>query len=330
MAKAAVSLDRSLGAIEFAKENGCQLLLAHHPLIFNPLPSIDTRTHTGRGVLELAKNNIAFIAAHTNWDSAIGGINDRLVELLNLQDAKPFGGAGEVERLKLVFFCPPASSDQVIDALSEAGAGVIGAYRRCAFTHPGTGTFIGDETSNPTIGTPGNQEQIEELRIEMSLLAAKRRQVEKALLKSHPYEEPAYDFFISTPVAEQPAGRIGKLSNPTTLKELLATIDQTLETRSLAWGDPNEKISKVAVVGGAADGEWVAAQREGADILITGEVKQHVAVEATESGLAMIAAGHYATEHPGCAALRGRMAKAMPEIEWLLFTPSPGMNGRPL
>jgi putative NIF3 family GTP cyclohydrolase 1 type 2 len=73
----------------------------------------------------------------------------------------------------------------------------------------------------------------------------------------------------------------------------------------------------------------MSAQREGADVLITGEVKQHVAVEATESGMGLIAAGHYATEHPGSGALRDRMAEAMPEIEWHLFTPEPGESGRP-
>jgi dinuclear metal center YbgI/SA1388 family protein len=327
--RAAVSLDRSLGAIDFARRNGCQLLLAHHPMIFTPIQSVDSRTHIGRSILELAKNGIAFIAAHTNWDSAQGGINDCLAEILGVGDLRAFGGAAEVDRLKLVFFCPPDSVERVVDAASEAGAGVVGAYRRCAFSHAGLGTFIGDETTHPSIGVPGSRQEVDETRVEMTLLSGRRRSVEKAILKAHPYEEPAYDFLVASAVYEQPAGRVGKLSEPRTLSELTALVDARLETRSLAWGDGAKKLTKVAIVGGAADSEWVAAQREGADVLITGEVKQHVAVEATESGMTLIAAGHYATEHPGCGALRDRMAQAMPEIEWLLFTPEAGFHGRP-
>ncbi len=328
--RAAVSLDRSLGAVAFAAENDCQLLLAHHPLIFTPLDSVDTRSHVGRSVLELARRNIAFVAAHTNWDSARGGVNDTLCGILNLKDIHEFGTTSEVERMKLLFFCPEAKVPDLIDAVSEAGAGIIGAYRRCAFLSTGAGTFIGDATSSPTLGSPETLEQVQEVRVEMVLRADRRRAVERALLKAHPYEEPAYDLLPTAPHLEQPSGRIGTLTREMSLQELAALADERLETRSWVWGGAAKRIKKVAVVGGAADGEWMNAQREGADVLLTGEVKQHVAVEATESGMTLIAAGHYATEHPGAAALRDRMAVAMPEIEWQLFTPGAGFHGRPL
>ena len=327
--RALVSMDRSLGAIAYAGDHDCQLLLTHHPLIFTPLDTVDTKGHVGKSVLELAKRNIAFIAAHTNWDSARGGINDTLVDILELVEARAFGTAAEVQRLKLVFFCPEDQAATVIDAVSEAGAGVIGAYRRCAFTSPGSGTFIGDDTTRPTVGEPGLQTDVPELRVEMIVPAEKRRAIEKALLRSHPYEEPAYDLLETASHPEQPAGRIGKLVHPTTLADLAQLVEVRLDTKCWVWGDPHERVSKIAVVGGAADGEWMHAQREGAHVLITGEVRQHIAVEASESGMCLIAAGHYATEHPGSAALRDRMGAAMPEIEWLLFTPHAGLHGRP-
>ena len=327
--RAAVALDRSLGAVAFAAKHGCQFLLTHHPLIFEPLATVDTRSHVGRTVLELARQGIAFAAAHTNWDSAQGGINDTLCEIFGLKDVRPFGTAAAVDRLKLVFFCPAPDADRVIDAVSEAGAGVIGAYRRCAFSSQGTGTFIGDETTQPTLGTTGTLEQVPELRIELVLAASARRAVERALVKAHPYEQPAYDLYPLAPDPEQAAGRVGVIGE-LTLAQLAALADDRLHTRSWTWGDPNKSIRKVAIVGGAADNEWMNAQREGADVLLTGEVKQHIAVEATESGMTLIASGHYATEHPGSSTLKDRMAEAMPEIEWLLFTPDPGMHGRPL
>ncbi len=215
--RAVVSLDRSLGAVRFAKEIGAEFLLAHHPLIFTPLATVDTRTHEGRTVMKLIQQGMSFAAAHTNWDAAIGGINDTLAELFGLTDVSAFG------------------------MVSETG--------------------------------------------------------------------------------EQKLGRVGTLASPTTLTELAGHADRLLETRCWAWGDPTATITKVAIVGGAGDSEWAEAQRAGADVLLTGEVKQHIAVEASESGMALIAAGHYQTEHPGCAALRDRMAAASCRVDWVLYVP---------
>jgi dinuclear metal center YbgI/SA1388 family protein len=328
--RAVVSLDRSLGAVAFAAEAKAQLLVAHHPLIFRPLDTVDTRSHEGRTVVELIRNGTSFVAAHTNWDSARGGINDTLADLLELSDVTDFGHAAEVNSLKLVFFVPAHAADSVIDAVSGAGGGVIGAYARCAFANPGTGTFDAGASTNPAIGAAGERTQVDEVRVEMLVPSAKAGAVTRALVKAHPYEEPAYDLHVLRGNPEQPAGRVGSLAAPTTLAALLETVGAKLGVRAWAWGDADRRIRRVAVVGGAADGEWVAAQRAGADVLVTGEVKQHVALEAAESGFALIAAGHYQTEHPGCATLRDRLAKALPEVDWRLFTPAPGQHGRPL
>ncbi|HWD39674.1 MAG TPA: Nif3-like dinuclear metal center hexameric protein [Fimbriimonas sp.] len=327
--RAAVSLDRSLGAISFAKGNDCQLLLSHHPLIFTPLETVDTRSHVGRSVVELVRNDISFIAAHTNWDSALGGINDALVDLLGLEHVKAFGTASEVARYKLVFFCPEDCCQRLIDAVSEAGAGSVGLYSRCAFFSEGTGTFVAGEGTNPAVGSQGGREEIRESRVELVVPSDRRRAVVRALEKNHPYEEPAYELYLLDGDPEQAAGRVGELPQAITLQDLAGKLDSLLHSRCWTWGGRDEKVRKIAVVGGAADGEWMFAQRAGADVLVTGEVKQHVAVEAGESGMKILAAGHYATEQPGCVSLKGRMADALPEIEWLLYVPDEGRHGRP-
>jgi putative NIF3 family GTP cyclohydrolase 1 type 2 len=163
----------------------------------------------------------------------------------------------------------------------------------------------------------------------MVLPASKARTVEKAIRRAHPYEEPALDFFQLADRNEQPAGRVGALLAPVTLGDLLAEANSKLQTASWAWGDPGRSIRKLAVVGGAADSEWREARDAGADALLTGEVKQHIGLEAAEEGFAVIAAGHYATEQPGCAALRDRLAAEMADVEWLLYVPPIGFSGRP-
>jgi len=329
VSNAVVALDRSLGAVQFAAEWGAELLLTHHPLIFTPLASVDTRSHDGRTVVKLIRQGTSFIAAHTNWDAAVGGINDTLSEMLGLTAVTSFGMCAEVPQLKLVVHCPLDCVDSVIDAASDAGAGVIGAYSRCAFSSAGYGTYIGNKTTKPSAGQAGRQESVEEMRVEMVLMEACAKAVTKAVRQAHPYEEPAFDFFVLRSANEQPLGRVGTLREPMSLTDLAALVDQTLVTRSWTWGDPRSKVKKVGIMGGAADSAWMDAQRASADVLLTGEVKQQTGLEASESGMKMIAAGHYQTEHPGSAALRDRMQAAMPEIDWHLFTPEPGLNGRP-
>lgn len=330
LTKGVVSLDRSLAAVQFAADRGAELLVAHHPLIFEPVSSVLQTSHVGRTILELARKNVAFVAAHTNWDSARGGINDALAALIGLTGVVDFGTAAQVKRLKLVVFCPPTAVEAVIDAASEAGAGVIGEYSRCAFMSEGAGTFFGSANSNPAVGAKGQVERVAETRIEMVLLEDRARAVTRAVRRVHPYEEPAFEFFQLAADGEQPAGRMGALAEPTTLLGLLPMLDALLETTSCAWGKPDRQVKKLAIVGGAADSEWREARQAGADALLTGEVKQHVGLEAAEEGFAIIASGHYATEQPGCLALRDRLAADMPEVEWLLHVPEPGFAGRPL
>ena len=328
--KAVVSLDRSLAAISFASDRGAQLLLTHHPLIFEPLGSVTSATYEGRAISELIRRGVSHIAAHTNWDAAPGGINDALAAQLGLTDVKSFGSAAATLEFKVVVFAPRESVDALIDACASAGAGVIGDYRRCAFIQDGVGTFEAGTDASPTIGRPGERSSVDEARIEMVCPDGRIRQVLAACRSAHPYEEPAIDVVSLRNGTGNPMGRIGNPQTPMVLADFVEHVDQSLATRSQVWGKAEKSIRRVAVVGGAADTEWRAARSAGADILVTGEVKQHVALEASESGFALIAAGHYATEQPGCAALANRLAVEVSEVDWELFDPLPGAAGRPL
>lgn len=329
VSKAVVALDRSLGAINFAKEVKAELLITHHPLIFDPLERVVESDEVGFAITEMIKSGIAFVAAHTNWDCAVGGINDVLAERLELQEIMPFGFAPTAERLKLVVFAPEENADQLVDCLSAVGAGVIGNYTRCAFMSEGTGTYVGNESSNPTIGERGRVESAIEVRIEMVLDSTIRTEVEEVIRAVHPYDEPAFDIYNLSPTGLMNCGRIGHLANHMSLRNFAEHVDRRLETRCQTWGDPDKQIEFVAVVGGAADGDWAAAMAEGADVYVTGEVKQHTALAASSAGIGMIAAGHYATENPGAAELAARLSIAIPAIDWMAYSPPPGFNGRP-
>ncbi len=269
------SLDRSLGAIEECQRLGASLLIAHHPLLFQPTSSVVANQDPGGRVHALALAGIAFIAAHTNWDSAKGGINDALAARLGLLDVKDFGTAAPVKQFRLVLHGPGPQLDSWND--------------------------IGPQMTV-------REDQLLTLR---SLLAGVQ-----------------YDLTPLVDSFEQPAGRVGHLPSRMRLDAFQAYVDEALDTRATTWGAPGKIIRTVAVCGGAADGEYAFSS---ADVFLTGEVKQHIALAAVEQqGTAIVAAGHYATEQPGVEELRLRISAMFPEIPCHLYTPEKGSFGRPI
>ena len=105
-------------------------------------------------------------------------------------------------RRKLVVFVPREALDTVREALFAAGAGRIGDYARCSWYTQGTGTFLGGATTDPTVGEPGREERVAELRLETVYPEELEAEVVRALREAHPYEEPAFDLY---PLAEPPA-----------------------------------------------------------------------------------------------------------------------------
>lgn len=316
------TLDCTFDAVDFAVANSANVLVAHHPLIWNPLPRVESSSVVGR----LIANGISLIAAHTNWDSAPGGINDTLAKLLGLTNVRPFGPRADVPWYKIVTFAPVEQAEKLVSEMSEAGAGRIGLYDRCAFLAEGTGTFLPLAGSDPTIGKQGQVAHTAETRIEMVVPDPFVAAVTSALRKHHCYEEPAFDLVPLKNSLSHPLGRIGEIDSTLSWDELKQRVDTALDTRCLIWKSPVEKVKSVAVIGGAGDSEWAAAHAAGADVLLTGEVRHDVSLNAGKLGF--VQAGHFATEHPGMA----EMARRLNESGLLAttFEPKRGFSGRPL
>jgi dinuclear metal center YbgI/SA1388 family protein len=96
VSKVLIALDLSMEAILKAQSLGCELILTHHPLIFEPIKQITGDTAEGRRILALAANNIAHLACHTNLDAAEGGVNDVLAGICHLTETEPFWGIGRI------------------------------------------------------------------------------------------------------------------------------------------------------------------------------------------------------------------------------------------
>ncbi|QTD41674.1 Nif3-like dinuclear metal center hexameric protein [Sporosarcina sp. Te-1] len=293
--KVVVTLDVNDAVVAEAIENGANLIIAHHPPIFKPMKFLWTDTPQGRLIETCIKNDIAVYAAHTNLDVAPGGVNDLLADRLELTNTLVMEPTIHDPLYKLAVFCPVDHADRLRDALAKAGAGAIGDYVGCSFTSTGTGRFIPAEGADPFIGEIGKSEEVPEERIEVVMPGTLRTKVLKAMLAVHPYEEPAYDFFVlDQRTNELGLGRVGELRESMSLAQFADHVKRTLEVPVVRIvGDLDKPIRKVAVLGGSGHKYIQSAKRKGADVFVTGDMDYHTAQDAENIDLAIVDPGHH-------------------------------------
>ncbi|MHA7962744.1 Nif3-like dinuclear metal center hexameric protein [Paenibacillus sp. CAU 1782] len=294
--KALVALDVTDEVVDEAIALGANLIIAHHAIIYRPLAKLDTSTPAGKLYEKLIKHDIAVYISHTNLDVAEGGINDWLADQAGIEEK----GRRSLEDIhtdklyKLVVFVPESHLEEVLQSIWRTGAGEIGNYSCCSFTSKGTGTFLPGEGTNPFIGSQGQLERADEVRIETIVPYSLHRKTVSAMLKAHPYEEVAYDLYpVDLKGRTFGLGRCGKLKQPTTLEELAFKLKAAFEVPTLRVVGPlDRQINKAAVLGGAGARYVNRAMFAGADVLITGDIDYHTAHDALAAGMTIIDAGH--------------------------------------
>ncbi|MHB8170912.1 MAG: Nif3-like dinuclear metal center hexameric protein [Thermincolia bacterium] len=296
--KVMVCLDVNLETAREAAAIGVGLIICHHPLIFKPLKNLRRDTPQGELLYTLIQNNISVYSAHTNLDSAKGGVNQVLAEKLGLQEIEVLSPGVAETYCKIVVFVPAGHEDLVRNAMAEAGAGWIGNYSHCTFQLQGTGTFKPLAEANPFIGTVDDLEKVEEFRLETIVAQRAASKVVKSMLKAHPYEEVAYDLYpLLNEGAAQGLGRIGRLPEAISFGEFVNKAKNTLGLNLVTvGGDMDRLVEKVAVCGGSGAGLLHKALFKGAQVLLTGDIKYHEGQEMLAQGINFIDGGHYATE----------------------------------
>jgi dinuclear metal center YbgI/SA1388 family protein len=295
---------------------GVQLVVTHHPLMFKPVQRVTSETLEGRTMLALLQAGIAVYSPHTAWDNAPLGINQQLAELCELQDVATLRCLPVASHFKLVAFVPRNSLERVQRALWDAGCGVIGDYQECSFVLHGTGTFLGGDSTQPTVGQAGRLEHVDEARLDVVCPVDRLKPAVAALRAAHPYEEPAFDCYpLHSLPGDVGAGRCGRLPQPMTLSELAGLVQQRLKAPGLQWaGDPALKIERLGVACGAAADFWKDSRQTGCQALLTGEARFHTALECRDAGFGLIVAGHYATERHGMERLAMLLAERCPGV----------------
>ena len=288
-----VALDVIPPVVNEAAQTGAQLIFAHHPLIYRPLRQLTDATSAQKTVRELIRRDIALFVAHTNLDSSETGVCATLATMIGLEDVQPLQRS-ETNACKVVVYVPHEAIDRVYSAMCEAGAGRFGEYRDCTFRVAGTGTFTASENANPAIGRPGEHSEVDEFRLEATAPAGSIERILAAVRAAHPYEMPAIDVYpLAGMNGELGLGRIGSLPEPLTLAELARKTKAALDARTVRLaGDIEKQCSVIAVCGGAGGACLDDAIRARCDAFVVGELGYHEAIEATERGMGVIAAGH--------------------------------------
>lgn len=279
-----VALDVTEENIAFAEENHIQMIIAHHPFLFKALHKIDGQTAKGQIISRVIKNDILIFAAHTNLDTADGGVNDALADALGLTRCEGLVPVGGNSLMKLTADFEGGIPESLVSELRS-------------------------DSSAYTTELSGNGKI--QIRVKKSALSA----VLPLLMSYHPktyetvqcmnYSE--YDFM----------GRIGELKTPMPGTEALQLIKNRLGIPVLKYcGNPEKAVKKIAVLGGAGAEFASLAKAKGADLYLTGDVKYHEAQDAAAEGILMVDGGHYYTERVIVPYLSKFLREAAQKNQW--------------
>lgn len=301
-----VSLDPSLDAIARAGDLGCDLLVTHHPVCTEMPGALCPGPGSSGALFDALSRGVALFAAHTNADRHPEG-SDVLPMAAGLEPGEPL--EADLQRTAVVTtYCPEAAADSVAEAMARAGAGRLGRYRGCSFAVAGEGCYTPQSGARPSSGASGEQTHAPEHRIEATCPPRSVTAVVAAVRAAHPYEEPLItvaDACVSRGVARM--GRLCVAPEGSTLSSFALGVGERLGCTPRVWGDPTRLVKTVATANGSGRGLVDAAIAAGADTMLTGELRYHDALAAFEGGLAVVEAGHDATEWP----VVGVLAKAV-------------------
>jgi dinuclear metal center YbgI/SA1388 family protein len=290
------TLDALEAVIDEAKAINCNLIVAHHPIIFKGLKKINGSNYVERTIINAIKNDIAIYAIHTNLDNVIEGVNNKIADKLNLQNRRVLLPKDNM-LLKLYTFIPLDHVEKVRNAIFDAGAGNIGNYSECSFNAEGKGTFKAGQNTNPYVGEKNIRHEENEVKTEVIFPSYLKNKIVNALIAAHPYEEVAHDIVpLSNSYNNIGSGLIGELSQPFSAIEFLTLLKQAFNLEVIRHTELLQKpVKKVAVCGGAGNFLIADALAEKADMYVTADVKYHEFFDADKK-MVIADIGHWESE----------------------------------
>lgn len=294
---ALLTLDVTEAVLDEAIQKQCNLILAHHPLIFTGLKNLTGKNYVQRIVQKAIKHDMNILAIHTNLDNMRYGVNECIAKRLGLINCSVLAPSSH-QLWKLHTYVPQAQVEAVKAALFAAGAGNIGAYSECSFSTLGTGTFKAAVGTQPFLGEAGGERVlVAEEKVEVLVPTHLKYKVEQALLAAHPYEEVAREWVaIANNHLEIGAGLLGELPQAMEELDFLKLLKNNMKAAVVRHTDLLQKpIKRVALCGGSGSFLLSNALAAKADAFVSADFKYHQFFDA--DGRILIAdIGHYETE----------------------------------
>ena len=293
---ALITLDCTEDVIDEAMARNCNLVIAHHPIIFTGLKKLNGSNYIQRTVIKAIKNDIAIYAMHTNLDNVHNGVSAKIAEKLGLENCRVLAPKSDLLR-QLVVYCPTKNAEELKTALFDTGAGAIGNYDQCSFTSVGMGTFNANENCKPFVGEIGEQHNENEDRIEVIYPKHKEKAILNAMKMAHPYEQVAHQIYVLENKHQLVgSGIVGELKKTVKIEAFLQHIKTNMKADFVRYSSLVKKEVKcVAVCGGSGSFLLNNAKAVGADIFITADFKYHEFFDA-ENDIVIADIGHYESE----------------------------------
>jgi len=309
-----ITLDCIETTIDEAIEKKCNLIIAHHPIIFKGLKKITGKNYVERTILKAIKNNIAIYAIHTNLDNYMNGVNKKIGEKLGIKKTKILQPSLNT-LCKIAVYVPKMHQNHVMEAMFNAGAGNIGHYAECSFSSSGHGTFKASANAKPFVGEIEKRHTEDEIKIELIVSTHQTNKVIQAMLAVHPYEEVAYDIY---PLLNQNnfegAGMIGELDSEISEIEFLQNLKRLFGCNVIRHTSLlNKPIKRIAWCGGSGSFLLAKAIVAKADIFITGDFKYHDFFDA-DNQIIIADIGHFESEQFTIELLNELIQKKFPKF----------------
>jgi dinuclear metal center YbgI/SA1388 family protein len=283
-------LDVTDKVVAEAIETGAELIVAHHPLIFSKIGSINPTDEQGRIIYKLIKNDIGLLVAHTNLDAALDGVSFVLANMLGLDHLKFLEKNYDISR-KIRLITSHKDSDAVLKLLNYHSA---------------------EEAHYFDVNSREDGLKCFEAIIDQHNVAV----LEKALNNEGMLKEGSFQVidlastsqnFGMGVVGEYPEDGIGK-------NEFLHLVSKALNVKAIRFSGDVDRIKKVAVCGGAGVFLKNKAIQAGAQAFVTADIKYHDYFTEKDNFL-LIDVGHYESEFPVAEALKNELSEAFEELE---------------
>lgn len=285
-------LDITLEVVNEAIEKGCELIVAHHPLIFKSIDRINPTNERGKIIYKLIKNDIALIAAHTNLDAALDGVSFVLGNELGLENLKFLDNNYNISR-KIVLTTGHSDSESVLKMLNYYSAEEAHYYK--------------------VEGKKNGQFTYEAIIDEHNVPDLKEKLQKNGLLHRGSFQV----MEVASPSNNVGMGVVGFYRDKgLTQQQFLDRIARVLNVKAVRYSGEADRIKKVAVCGGAGVSLAKKAMSQGAQAFVTADIKYHDYFTDTDNFL-LVDVGHYESEVPMVAALQQELSEAFEQVEVL-------------